>query len=107
MSKRYICDKDTGRMLYYGTGKQSLVDAGHTVVPSDNVRPDETHVWMGDRWAKDLRLQDEIDNLEAKRKRQREYPPIQDQLKALFEGGPAMVGMKAKLDQVDANNPIT
>lgn len=55
MSKDYIVDKDTGKFMYYGEtkNKQSLVDAGHTIIPSSNIRPSRFHDWDGVNWVED------------------------------------------------------
>lgn len=51
------------------------------------------------------RLQAYYDNLEYQRKRAREYPPIGDQLDALWKGGEAAAEMLAKVQAVKNKYP--
>ena len=51
------------------------------------------------------RLQAEYDALEYQRLREPEYPPIKDQLDALWKGGDALDAMKAQVLAVKAKYP--
>jgi len=52
-----------------------------------------------------IRLQEEYDAKEYARKRVPEYPPIGDQLDALWKGGDAAAEMLAKVQAVKAKYP--
>ncbi len=108
MGKVYVCDKDTGRKIYYGNSKnpkvKRLTDDGHTQVIEH--QGDNTDRWNGSNWVSDAGLVQDRDNRNAMRKRSREYPSMQDQLDALLEGGQAVTDMKARVDAVKASNPI-
>jgi hypothetical protein len=51
------------------------------------------------------RLQAEYDGLEYSRTRANEYPPIGDQLDALWKGGDDAAAMKVIVDKVKSDNP--
>jgi len=55
--------------------------------------------------AEDARLRAEYDAREYQRKRVAEYPPIGDQLDALWKGGDAAAEMLAKVQTVKAKYP--
>ena len=109
MSKAYMTDKDSGRMIYYGNESNpkmaTLIAAGHKKVTKS--QPDNTRKWNGNAWVADPGLVKDRANLLAMRKRHREYPPRQDQLDAALAGGQAAIDMKSLVDAVNTANPIT
>ena len=49
--------------------------------------------------------QDKYDNASYSEKRRRSYPPIGDQLDALWKGGDDATAMKVVIDKVKSDNP--
>jgi hypothetical protein len=97
-------------MIYYINAIQSLVPNAQCVVSNNGY---ENIIWHDERPlpSKELvdaefaRLQAEYETKEYQRQRAVEYPPIGDQLDALWKGGEAAAEMLAKVQAVKAKYP--
>jgi hypothetical protein len=77
-----------------GDGESAYDEAGNSITLNEN-----------DVVAEVARLQAEYDGLEYSRTRANEYPPIGDQLDALWKGGDDAAAMKVIVDKVKSDNP--
>lgn len=102
-----------GTKLDYGYALRSLYDGTEAVWVLRGTESLEGLEWDGPlpRPSKATldtelaRLQAEYDALEYQRLREPEYPPIKDQLDALWKGGTALEDMKAQVLAVKAKYP--
>ena len=79
-----------------------LVVRGDVIEWMDNTQTQPTDAEIA---TETVRLQAEYDSKQYARDRLAEYPPIGDQLDALWKGGDEATAMKVIIDKVKSDNP--